>query len=212
MNYPGTAFIVGNTLIGLDEDVDDPSRDDVLNSTLYAQLDADRTASKYQDMERWFCAYRNTLATLGWKIVRENNETWARSDSLSAQEKTLKMIQRVGNPQLARLTERCIGAFQSTPAPNWQEPTTPWQEVPPISFMMIPCVSISTRKVSIVLAANGALCAADPDAWMSGQEQTLRIRACCLELDTDHYRKNRWAIQEHLKLEALKMIRITLLS
>lgn len=206
-----TLIIAGNSLIGFDKRVDDPMRDDVLDSNLFAQLNANRAADKQQAMGLWFSAYRNALTTLGWKIVREANEQWQRSDPLPAQDKTLQLIQRIGGRQFSRLMEKCVGAFQPAPAPNWQQPTTPWQEIPPSAFLMVPCMQISTHHASIVLAANGALSSPNPNAWMTGEQQALRIRLCYLELDTDHYGKNRWAVREHMKLEALEMIRLTLL-
>ena len=61
-----SAFIDKGSVIAFIADVSGQNREDVLNSTLLAQLAADKANNRESDVMGWYATYSNVLSKLGW--------------------------------------------------------------------------------------------------------------------------------------------------
>jgi hypothetical protein len=61
-----SAFIDKGSVVAFTADVAGQNREDVLNSTLLAQLAADKANNRESDVMGWYATYSGVLAKLGW--------------------------------------------------------------------------------------------------------------------------------------------------
>lgn len=74
------AAIAGSEIFSFVEGVTPARRQAVLNSTLFAQLAANRRVADFGQIERWYEAYFEVLSNIGW-VIQDN--TFARYDESS---------------------------------------------------------------------------------------------------------------------------------
>lgn len=60
------AFVDGGSIVSFVSGVSGQNREDVLNSTLLAQLAADKQFNREDDVMSWYDFYSNVLGTIGW--------------------------------------------------------------------------------------------------------------------------------------------------
>lgn len=91
-------------------------RSDVLESTLLAQLAADKQHSRFMDSEDWYVFYLNTLGSLTWRIPKSQNQQYSPpGDTFTLEEAVLELLRKsVGDGQ-ARLVQSCIQTFSELP-------------------------------------------------------------------------------------------------
>lgn len=64
------AYVVGGSIISFVEGVDSQSTQDVVNSTLLAQLAADKKVDRYKQQMDWYNFYIDVISKLGWQRER----------------------------------------------------------------------------------------------------------------------------------------------
>ena len=62
------AYVSGGSIVSITYIVNQQQREDVLNSTLYAQLAATGMYERYTDVDNWYKLYLETLRSVGWTI------------------------------------------------------------------------------------------------------------------------------------------------
>ena len=67
-------YIVGGALVAFARNVDDVSKQDILNATLFAQLSANKKFNREEDMQNWYNFYTLVLKKLGFIIETLNFE------------------------------------------------------------------------------------------------------------------------------------------
>ena len=70
------AFVDGGSLVAFVAGVSGQNREDVLNSTLLAQLAADKAHSREDDVMSWYSFYSNVLGKVGWVTQGYNWEKY----------------------------------------------------------------------------------------------------------------------------------------
>jgi hypothetical protein len=106
----------GNALICFTDGIDEDAQQDVLNSMLLAQLEANSKYSKDDQFEAWFIHYKAVLNQIGWDAPRAN---WARrrgSPSRFTMEQVLrKRLSDAEDPRQANDVGTIVGAYNALP-------------------------------------------------------------------------------------------------
>ncbi|KAG8724411.1 hypothetical protein FRC09_018869, partial [Ceratobasidium sp. 395] len=61
-----TAWVSGGALYIFDRELSKTQKSDIVNSTLLAQLAADKNYDRITDTDNWYQSYVNTLGRIGW--------------------------------------------------------------------------------------------------------------------------------------------------
>lgn len=77
------AFVDTGSLASFTSKLSGQSKEDVLNSTMLAQLHANKVADRYKDISGWYKIYMETLENIGWVISQSLNFTQFRTTSSS---------------------------------------------------------------------------------------------------------------------------------
>lgn len=85
----GQAFLSDKSLVSFVSGVSGQNRKDVLNSTLLAQLAANKKVSIETDMNGWYKAFIEVLGKLGWQIEGAEINTFEAKESLYAVENVI---------------------------------------------------------------------------------------------------------------------------
>jgi hypothetical protein len=64
---PGSSFVVAASIVSFADGVTGQQKEDLLNSTLLAQLAANRRYDRERDTLNWYDAYRSALRGVGWR-------------------------------------------------------------------------------------------------------------------------------------------------
>ncbi|MGV8918262.1 MAG: hypothetical protein ACOH2R_10770 [Pseudomonas sp.] len=90
---PPTAVVAGGTLLSYSEGMSAQVRQDIANSTLYAELVANKKYSQQSQVEDWYSLYNRVLTKVGWRTLQWSfGQYKATQRSFSMDEVGLKII------------------------------------------------------------------------------------------------------------------------
>jgi len=85
-------FVEKGSLVSFVAGVSAQNRDDVLNSTLLAQLAADKQCDREADVMNWYKAYTTVLGKVGWTIEGANFSAYSSSSASFSMDKAVLEI------------------------------------------------------------------------------------------------------------------------
>ena len=74
------SFVNNQSIVSFVAGVSEQNRQDILNSTLLAQLAADKTTENVDDLKAWYKQYTEVLTNIGW-VIEQNEFTDFQSGS-----------------------------------------------------------------------------------------------------------------------------------
>jgi hypothetical protein len=77
-----SANVMAGAIVCFIDDISAQQKSDVLNSTLLAQLAANKKFDRVEQIKDWYKAYNDTLTTLGW-VLQASNSVNYKSDTTS---------------------------------------------------------------------------------------------------------------------------------
>ena len=111
-----SAFVDKGSVVAFTADVSGQNREDVLNSTLLAQLAADKTNNRETDVMAWYAAYTNVLSKIGWVSQGFNWQKYsAKSMSFSMDEAVLEIAEAALTGQEELVVAAAIDALKKLP-------------------------------------------------------------------------------------------------
>ncbi len=109
------AFLSNKSVISFVSDVSGQNRDDVLSSTLLAQLAADAAFPEPENVLQWYGRYEDVLTNIGWVMQNKVESSFKSNKSLfEIQEAILEVLGSavVGGPQAA-IIQSTLNALKS---------------------------------------------------------------------------------------------------
>lgn len=111
-----SAFVDKGSVVAFTADVSGQNREDVLNSTLLAQLAADKANNRETDVMGWYAAYSNVLAKVGWVSQGFNWQKYtAKSMSFTMDEAVLEIAEAALTGQEELVVVAAIDAMKKLP-------------------------------------------------------------------------------------------------
>ena len=74
------AKIDGGSIIGFAENASGQVQEDILYSTLFAQLSSDRRFDKFRSPEDWIRYYVDVMSKIGWSVNEKSSSTYHTGD------------------------------------------------------------------------------------------------------------------------------------
>lgn len=116
MTSEQSAAVDAGSLISFLEGMDPQHKKDVLNSTLLAQLAANKQYDREQDPERWYTYYREVLENVGWVVGSWDFDRFSSSSaSYEVDAVVLAVLRAVCTPNQLLLAVAALEALKKAP-------------------------------------------------------------------------------------------------
>ncbi len=88
-----SGYVADGSLVSFVSDVGTQAQQDVLNSTLLAQLAANKKYDRFEDTENWYKMYVEVLGKIGWVIESFDFQKYSKSgDTVRVQDVVIKLL------------------------------------------------------------------------------------------------------------------------
>lgn len=113
---PPKAYVCGGSTVSFVAGVSPQSQRDGLNSTLLAQLAANKAHDRENDTVNWYKFYRNVLENVGWVIQDFSFARFeAQSQSFTMDKVVLDLIAAIGSNDEVAIAQATIDALKALP-------------------------------------------------------------------------------------------------
>lgn len=147
-----SASVAGQSVVSFVSGLSQQNREDVLNSTLYMQLRANKKFDKAAQREQWFKCYTDGLGTLGWTLSGSAIEAYEPSQqSFTLDEVSLEIIEAVaGGTAFSPTVKKTFEALKHQPkALEIFESHNAKSNMG--MFQILPCVQSADGSVAMLL-------------------------------------------------------------
>ena len=108
-------LVDAGSLVSFVGNVGKQQRTDVLNSTLFAQLAADKKFNRQRQAEKWFEFYQFVLSKLGWNIQEYHFEEYkSHGEKMQISEEIVSILRATLSKDELEVVERTIKSLQSS--------------------------------------------------------------------------------------------------
>lgn len=115
-------LVDAGSLVSFVSDIGEQQRADVLNSTLLAQLAADKKFHREKDTKHWFEFYRKVLSKVGWVVQEFTFEEYkSRGQTMKISKAILEIIAGIVTQNELAAVERTIKALDRSNNEAWWE-------------------------------------------------------------------------------------------
>ncbi len=105
-------YVVDGSLVSFVAGLDSQNKSDVLNSTLLAQLAANKKYDREAQTEQWYAFYQSVLEPLGWVIQAFQFEKYnASGDSFAMNKAVLEILKAIASDDEAAVSQATIDAL-----------------------------------------------------------------------------------------------------
>lgn len=201
------------SLVSFVEGLGAQNKADVQNSTLLAQLAANKKYDRMTDVINWFQFYTEVLQTVGWNVPNVQNEKYTpTSSSFTLSSVIVDILQGVANETELDLVQATTNALKSTSADS--SPMKIWSgngfRGSFGNFQILPVTQSPEGDVAMVLCA--IQCKSDAGSctslWQSATSQQMEITRSAARylLNNDVYSQVRDSIIQKLGVNATTFI------
>ena len=149
-------YVVGGAITAFTESVTGISKQDILDSTLFAQLAADRKYDREKDTVDWYSYYKYILGNIGFVIESFNfNEYQSKGNSFSMDKVVVEILASIATGDSVAITAAVLDAMRGMADSDNRITLFSQQSATTTSgnFQIYPCEQASTGEVSMALGA-----------------------------------------------------------
>ncbi|KAG9090540.1 hypothetical protein FRC06_000998 [Ceratobasidium sp. 370] len=108
-----TAAVSAGGLYIFDRELSKTQKADVLNSTLLAQIAADRSYNRTDDVDNWYRYYVDTLGRIGWMANDFHFDKYSFNNSISASQFVMDSLKNAINSPKSKNVESAVNAVKN---------------------------------------------------------------------------------------------------
>jgi hypothetical protein len=199
-----TAQVNAGSLTSFVGDIDVQQKSDVMNSTLLAQLGANKQYDRFTDPMRWYKFYIQVLQKVGWNIPGFAFEPYTSGKStINLDSEVLKILARIATHseiELIAATINCLkGQSAGSKALNiWDANTSSGNSG---SFQIFPVASVNDTVVMVLNAMQfKATTSHGGFLWWTWSSTQIQVQTAAgkFELNNDIYRQNRQQVLDKI--------------
>lgn len=150
------AFVVGGGVTAFTENVKGVTKQDILDSTLFAQLAADKQFDREKDTINWYNQYKYVLGNIGYIIQSFSFQKYnAKGDTLNMDEMVIEIISAIATAGQSEVIEEGLAALRGLKDDDNRVILFSQQSSTSSSgnFQIYPCEQSSNGDVSMALGA-----------------------------------------------------------
>ena len=151
-------FVNAGSLVSFVSGISEQNREDVLNSTLLAQLAADKkhNRSRETDTDKWYDYFKMVLSKIGWVVQEFQFEQYqSHGQTLKVASTILDVIRGIVSGKELEAVERTIQSLQTSEKEPWWEVFSRKSSGPSTNgnFQVLPCKQDESDQVVMSVGA-----------------------------------------------------------
>lgn len=197
-------FVDSGSLVSFVSGIGKQNREDVLNSTLLAQLAANKKFNRQEQIEEWYQFYVDVLSKLGWVIQNFSFEKYrASGQTMEISSAILEVIGAILSESELEALKVVIGSLkQSSNAPWWEVFSNSSTSSEKGNMQIMPAKEDSSGQVVLALGSFHFTGKSETDQWLwfkySSSDISLYKGTQAATLNSQLYSKVRQAVIDKL--------------
>ena len=208
------AYVVGKALTAFTANVTGSAKQDVLDSTLFAQLAADKEHNQQEDMQNWYNTYLKTLDNLGFVEIKYLDfvEFDAKGATITMDKVVMDSMNKTAPGAEAAITQQTLKAFSALPDSDHRVSIFNEQTLNASSgsFQIYPCEQTAPDNVSVVMGAFyfHAECTESDVLFADWSARNTHLFKCTnkVMMDLTRYARSRAYVSMKLEMSARSLI------